>query len=264
MSNGFADRATVPPRYFQSVDRALTVLEILAERGWSGVTEVARELGIHKSTASRLLGALERRGMVEQHAETAKYRLGQGVAHLARAVTAELDLRRHARPACERLAEVVQETVNVAVLDGDEVIHIDEVIRSASALNVSWLGRRAPVHCTSSGKVFLAHLPESVRQSILGRSLERFTPHTIVDPAEYEKQLRAVRASGFGYTIEELEAGLNAAAAPIRSADGRVIAAVSVAGPSHRMPVERIPEIGTMTKAAAGEVSWRLGFREGR
>lgn len=263
MSTGFVRRADDGPRHFHSVDRALTVMELLAARGWCGVTEVARELGIHKSTASRLLDALARREMVEQDAGTAKYRLGRRVADLGRAVTAELDLRRAARPACERLAESLGETVNIAVLDREEVVHIDEVIRSTSVLNVSWLGRRTPLHCTSSGKVFLAHLSERTRKRILAGTLERFTPGTVVDRGTLEAELGAARADGYACTIEELEVGLNAVAAPVRSAEGGVVAALSVAGPSHRLSLERIPEFGAATREAAGEVSRSLGFREG-
>lgn len=262
--NTFAQRDGASGRHLQSVDRAFAVLELLADRGPAGVTEVASELGLHKSTAFRLLATLERRAIVEQDGRTGKYGLGQGIVQLSRAVTPDLDLRRRARPVCERLAERVQETVNIAVLERDEVANVDQMIGSANAVNVNWLGQRTPLHCTSSGKVFLAQMPESRRRRILGRRVERFTPGTIVDPAVYEEQFRAIHAEGFAYTIEELEVGLNAVAAPIRSRDGTVIAAVSVAGPSFRITPELIPELGAATKAAADEVSRSMGFREGR
>ena len=122
----------------QSVDRAITVMEFLSHRGWSGVTEVSRELGIHKSTAYRLLTTLRDRGLVEQDAASEKYRLGFGLVLLARTVRADLDILRCARPVCERLSELTGETVTVAVLEGDDAVVAlaaavgDEAARSAS------------------------------------------------------------------------------------------------------------------------------------
>src|SRR3712207_800838 len=103
--------------FLRSVDRAITVMEILSRRGWSGVTELAKELGINKSTAYRLLTTLRNRGLVEQDAATEKYRLGFGLVALASSVTADLDIARCSRPVCDRLAEHTRETVTVAVLE---------------------------------------------------------------------------------------------------------------------------------------------------
>src|SRR5438105_3724868 len=108
----------------QSVDRAVAVLEFLCREGWSGVTEVANGLNIHKSTAHRLLATLKERGLVEQDADTERYRLGLGLVVLASAVTVDLDVVRGARPVCQRLSEQTQETVTVTVLVGDEAIII--------------------------------------------------------------------------------------------------------------------------------------------
>ncbi|MDQ3602519.1 MAG: helix-turn-helix domain-containing protein, partial [Actinomycetota bacterium] len=117
----------------QSVDRAVSVMEFLSRRGWSGVTEVSRELDIHKSTAYRLLTTLRDRGLVEQDAATEKYRLGFGLVLLARAVRADLDILRCARPVCERLSEHTKETVTIAVLERDDAVVIHQSISRASA-----------------------------------------------------------------------------------------------------------------------------------
>src|ERR671928_170712 len=155
--------------FVQSVDRAITVMELLSRRGWSGVTEVANDLGINKSTAYRVLTTLRDRGLVEQDAATEKYRLGFGLVLLARAVRADLDILRCARPVCERLSEQTRETVTVAVLEGDDAIVIHQTISRSSALNVDWTGRHTPLHVTAAGKVFLAHMPDDQRDSILER-----------------------------------------------------------------------------------------------
>ena len=174
----------------QSVDRAVSVMEFLSRRGWSGVTEVARELDIHKSTAYRLLTTLRDRGLVEQDAATEKYRLGFGMVLLARSVSADLDILRCARPVCERLSERTKETVTIAVLEGDDAVVIHQSISRASALSVDWTGRHTPLHATAAGKIFLVYMPEDQRQRILEGALERFTEYTIVDPASLNDHIR--------------------------------------------------------------------------
>src|SRR5688572_21113311 len=136
----------------QSVDRAVSVMEFLSRRGWSGVTEVSRELEIHKSTAYRLLTTLRDRGLVEQDSATEKYRLGFGLVLLARAVRADLGILRCGRPGCERLSERSRETGTVAVLEGDDAVVIHPSISRASARGVDWTGRHTSLHATEAGK----------------------------------------------------------------------------------------------------------------
>jgi DNA-binding IclR family transcriptional regulator len=245
----------------QSVDRAITVMEFLSRRGWSGVTEVARKLDIHKSTAYRLLTTLRDRGLVEQDAATEKYRLGFGLVLLARTVRADLDILRCARPVCKRLSELTRETVTIAILDDDEAVVIHQSISRASALSVDWTGRHTPLHATAAGKIFLLYMPEDQRLRVLEGPLERFTDNTIVDPASLKDHVGEIRDAGYGYTVEELETGLNAVGAPIRSAEGTVVGAVSVSGPAFRLPTDALPEIGEMSRRAATEISRCLGFR---
>lgn len=243
----------------QSVDRALALLEILAREGWSGVTEAANELGIHKSTAFRLLATLERRGLVEQHVATQKYRLGLAVTRLAGAVRSALDVTGSARPVCERLSDATGETVTVAVLEGGEAVYIDQVNTSSSLVTVNWLGRRTALHTTASGKVLLASLPPGIREDLLARPLEASTPHTVVDPAVLRRQLDTIRRDGYAVTLEELELGLNAVASPIRGPHGEAIATIAVSGPSYRVTSEQVDGLSRETTRAAGEVSRRLG-----
>ncbi|AHY45917.1 Transcriptional regulator [Rubrobacter radiotolerans] len=245
----------------QSVDRAVTVMEFLARRKEAGVTEVANELGTHKSTAYRLLTTLRDRGLIEQNGATDKYRLGFGLVLLAASVTAELDVLRCARPVCERLSEELQENVTLAVLEDDDAVVVHQTLSKSSALSVDWTGQHTPIHATAAGKVFLAYMPEAQRRRILGRPLERFTENTLVDRDALEEGARETRKRGFGYTVEELEVGLNAVGAPVRSPDGEVVAAVSVSGPVFRMEAGRIPEVGDLVAGAAGEISRCLGFR---
>lgn len=244
----------------QSVDRALTILELLEREGWMGVTRLAGELDIHKSTAFRLLATLEQRGLVEQHVETQKYRLGFALVRLAGAVRAGLDLTRSARPVCEWLSEQTGETVNIAVLEGGEVVNIDQVNLSSSVLSVDWLGRRTGVHATSTGKVFLAFLPDRLRDEVLRGNLPRMTAHTVTDPQRLRSQLDVIRERGYSYTEQELEVGLNAVAAPVHGADGSVLATVCVSGPVFRLTSERLGDVGMLALDAGQQISRRLGF----
>ncbi len=242
----------------QSVDRAVSILELLAGRGELGITELATRLGVHKSTAFRLASALERRGLIEQARERGAYRLGFGLLRLAGAMSGQMELNQQGRPVCQRLADEVGETVNIAVLDGSSAVNIDQVLGRSSITTHNWVGQRTPLHATSSGKVLLAHLPEDRAVALIAEGLEAATPRTVTDPAALSEQLARARESGYAFTVEELEPGLNAVAAPIRGPGGRVIAAVSVSGPSFRLPEERIPAVAARVIAAATEISWSL------
>jgi DNA-binding IclR family transcriptional regulator len=258
MSNGDPGRDAA---VIQSVDRAVAILDVLASEGWKAGAEVARELGVHRSTALRLLATLERHGLVERDARTAKYRLGGRLVQLASAVRGEADLRLAARPVCAALARVVGETVTLDVLDGEAIVPIEQASGSTSVVSVNWLGTRSPAHCTASGKVILAFAPDDVRSRFLSAQLERRTPRTVVDRAELENQLIAARADGYARTFEELELGLNAIAAPVRAASGEVIGALDVSGPAHRLAAEARHGLISETRQAAEELSHRLGYR---
>ncbi len=244
----------------QSVDRAITVMELLARRGWSGVTEVSKELGINKSTAYRLLTTLRDRGLVEQDSATEKYRLGFGLVALASSVTADLDVARCSRPVCDRLAEQTRETVTVAVLEGDAAIILHQSNSRSLALSVDWSGMHTPLHATAAGKIFLHYMPEDQRRRLLKRSLQGYTEDTINDPKVLREHIQLDHGRGYWHTIEELEVGLNAVAAPVRCAEGAVVAAVSVSGPAFRLPPESFPETGELCLRAAEEISRCLGF----
>lgn len=248
----------------RSVERAITILDLLAQGGWRTGAEIARELQVHRSTALRLLGTLEGHALVERDPKSAKYRLGRRLPQLASVVTGESDLRSVARPVCEGLAGVLGETVTLDVLAGDEIVPIEQATASTSMVSVNWLGRRTPVHCTASGKVILAFAPAAVRERLLGSPLERSTPHTITVRGELEAQLDEAIKDGFARTYEELEVGLDAIAAPVYSASGEIVAAIDVSGPSHRLRAGSRPELIQATVDAAADLSRRLGYRTSR
>lgn len=243
----------------QSVDRALFVMELLYHQGRAGVADVADALDIHKSSAYRLLVTLGERGLVTKEVGTDKYRLGFGLVVLASAVSGELDLVSHAKPVCERLSQRTRETVTISILEGEEEVVIHQSITVPSVLGVDWWGQRTPSHATANGKVLLAYLSEEQRRSILGdEPLEPCTENTVVDFEGLERQLEEIHARGYGYILGELEGGVNAVAAPVRQADGTVVAAISVSGPAFRMEDDSISEFGVLVKQAAEELSQSL------
>lgn len=246
--------------HVQSVDRAVTILQFLARNGWSGVTEVGAEVGVHKSTAFRLLSTLEARGMVEQDVDSGKYHLGFGLVHLARAVSVGSDVSRQAHASLSWLAEESGETAALSVLEGDEAVTVDHLIPDASVVSRSWIGHRTPLHATAQGKVFLASLPASRAGMILAGPHEALTEHTITDPLALREEVAAVRERGSATSVEELEEGLSSVAAPIFAADGTVVAAMSVAAPSYRVDPDRLADLTELVMLAADHTSSRYGF----
>lgn len=243
----------------QSVDRAVTIMEILARTGEAGVTEISGELGVHKSTAFRLVAALERRGLVEQVEGRGKYRLGMGLLRLAGATTARLDVVQESRPICRKLASETGETVNIAVLSDRSALYLDQ-IASASALQPhNWVGQHIPLHATANGKVLLSGLAGDELDRTLG-SMPAYTKATITTKRALRAELGDVRDQGYAVAIDELEVGLTAIAAPVRNAHGDVIASMSVSGPTFRLAEERLDQIIPLLVGAAAEVSHRLGW----
>ena len=182
----------------QSVDRAVSVLEILAQRGEAGVSEVAADIGVHKSTAFRLLGALEDRELVEQTQERGKYRLGFGILRLASAVPGRLDVTQQARPVCEQLAAQLGETVNIAVRRSHFVVNLDQARGPTAVGTHNWVGELTPLHATSSGKILLAFMaPEQRRELLATAGLTRLTPHTITSDQELDEQVEAAARDGY-------------------------------------------------------------------
>jgi DNA-binding IclR family transcriptional regulator len=244
----------------QSVDRAVSVLEILARRGEAGVSEVAAHVGVHKSTAFRLLGALEGRDLVEQTQQRGKYRLGFGILRLAGAIPGGLDLTRQGHPVCEALAAQLGETVNLAVLQAHFAVNLDQVRGPSAVAAHNWVGQLTPLHATSSGKVLLAALPAERRAALLkAAGMNRFTAHTITSATALNRQLVAAQADGYAMSVEEFEDGLNAVAAPIRDHTARVVGAVSVSGPAYRFTEQRMKDVSPDVIAAAAAISSRMG-----
>jgi DNA-binding IclR family transcriptional regulator len=244
----------------QSVDRAVSILEILARSGDVGVTELSKELGVHKSTAFRLVAALERRDLVEQNIGRGKYRLGPGILRLAGASASRLDLVQESRASSRALAQRTGETANLAVLSDGAALYMDQVAGSSALQSHNWVGQRIPLHATSNGKVLLSGLDpaEVVRQL---PALPAYTERTITSREALHRELDGVRERGYAVAVDELEIGLTAVAAPVRDVQGEILASMSVSGPTFRLDSQRLPQIADDVMSAARDVSRRLGWR---
>jgi len=244
----------------RSVDRAAALLLALGDFPTeAGVTELARKLGLHKSTASRLLATLQRRGLVEQDEESGKYRLGLVVIRLAERAEKTLDLRTLARPELERLARSTRETVGLAILEVDRCLTVAQVDGPNMVACPDWTGRTTPLHCVASGKILLATMPERDVMRLAKKGLQSCTERTITTLEGLLEELARVRRRGFATAFSEWEPGQNAVAAPVHDARGRVVASVDIWGPAYRITPARVAELAAEARATASAISTRLG-----
>ena len=248
----------------QSVERAIAILKAFSqEKPERGVNELSRELGLHKSTVSRLVRTLEHGGLLSRNPETERYRLGIDLIGLAAQVVSYMNVREVARPFLRELSMICQETVNLSVMDAGQVVNLEQFVPHARRIkNIGRVGRRMPAHCTAAGKVLLAYLPQDELDQILQAGLEQFTCHTITDPEILRAAVVRVREQGYAAVCEELEEGLNVVAAPIRDHTGQVVASVSVAGPAYRVTPQVFPDLAARLKDAAARISEQLGYKQ--
>lgn len=220
--------------------------------------ELAAASGIPKSTASRLLTALERRGLIEQDGQRGRLRPGPAILRVAERGMLERNVIELARSSLDALGEETGETINLAVTGSQGVEHVAQVESRHFLGAGQWLGRAVDYHCTANGKVFLAF----ERAPMPAPPLTRYTPATITDPAVLAAELETIRHQGFATAVDELESGLAAIAAPVRGARGDVVAAISISGATLRMTPRRIRELRTILTDEARALSHRLGHRE--
>ena len=227
------------------------------------MTELARRLGLHKSTASRLLATLQRRGLVEQDEETGKYRLGLVVIRLAERAEATLDLRGIAMPEMEHLARETRETIGLTTLDHDTAMTVAQVDGPNMVACPDWTGRATPLHCVAAGKVLLSTFAERDVLRLVKQGLDARTDRTIIKLEPLLEELARVRRRDYATTFGEWEAGINGVAVPVRDARGRIVAAVTVWGPAYRIAPARVPDLVASAKAAAAAISSRIGGNPG-
>jgi DNA-binding IclR family transcriptional regulator len=243
-------------RRIGAAERAISVLDTLADGGELGTNEVARRTGMTPSTASRQLGTLAAAGLVERVAASGRYRLGLRIVYLANAILARLDVRAVARPHLEELVRATGETATLSVPGEQDAITVDFVPGTHQLQPVSRLGRPSIAHATSAGKVMLAF----ANRPLPAGPLHAYTPRTITDPRKLATEIERVREHGWSEAIEERETGLSAVAAPIRASRGELEAIVALQGPSSRFDAKAVEAALPLLLAAAEAVSRELGY----
>lgn len=248
----------------RAVERAVLVLEMLrtANSGLS-LNELALRTKLPKASVFRMLRTLESTGLIERVSGRDVYRLGVRCLALGLAYLEQTDLRSEARPVLEKLRSRFDETVHMAVLDDElRVVYLEKLeTPHAVGLMMSRVGRTVPAFCTGIGKALLSGYPNDPVSELERRgALRRYTPNTICDPEELRRELEACRSSGYALDLEEHEPGVSCVGCPVTGVHGEVVAAISIAGPSQRLPRTLLAgKLAEATLEAAREVSLRLG-----
>jgi DNA-binding IclR family transcriptional regulator len=244
-----------------SLLHGLAILDMFArDRPEIGIGEMAQELGLHRSTTSRLAATLAMAGYLEPAGEPGRYRLSGRLAALGELVEAEGDVRRAALPYLQDLVQNLGETGHLAVLEGTEAVTIEVVDGWQTVRMHSWVGKRSPAHCSSMGKALLAGLPAAEIDARYPQArLEARTDRTITDTGELKRHLAQVRERGYAVDRQELEPHLCCVAGPVFDRTGTVVASISVSGPDSRIDEATIPAIAEVVRHAAWQISARLG-----
>jgi DNA-binding IclR family transcriptional regulator len=221
---------------YLSVEKAFRMLELLAAHSPRGVTQIADELGLKKSSVSRLLKSLAELGYAEQSAERGQYRISPRILVLAKCYLEDDRLVKEAQPILQDLALAVRASAHLAVLVGRDLVIVAKEPSPERIQVTTRVGGRTPLHASALGKVLLADLPEKKLAAIISDPLPRFTDKTITDPRRLQKALAEIRSQGFAVELEEEHPGVGCIGAPICDSRGRWIAAISVAGPLQGTP----------------------------
>ena len=244
-----------------SLLHGLEILDMYGrDRTEIGIGEMAQQLGLHRSTTSRLAATLAAAGYLEPAGDPGRYRLSGKLAALGELVVSGGEIRRAALPYLQDLVGRLGETGHLAVLEGDEAVTVEVIDGWQTVRMHSWVGKRSPAHCSSMGKALLAGLDQAGFDARCpGPRLEARTDRTITDPAALKQELAGVRACGYAVDRGELERHLCCVAAPVFDRTGAVVAGISVSGPDSRIDEPHIPSIADAVRRTAWQISARLG-----
>lgn len=245
----------------RAVERALDVLLCFTRQTPElSMTQIAEQVGIHKSTVHRLLATLEKKRFVQRNPDTGIYQLGIRLLQMAYLTLEQNDLRRVAASILQNLGVQYQENIHLAVLDDADVVFM-YIIESPQRVKLAAaVGQRLPAFATASGKAMLAFMPERIVRHILDRGMPQLTPHTLASPIKFLDDIDSIREQGFAISVQEYEEEINAVAAPIFDLDGQPIASVAVAGPAYRLTRERMIEISPDVVATARQITREIAM----
>jgi DNA-binding IclR family transcriptional regulator len=243
-----------------AVDKAMIVLEAMSRYDRDvPLAVLAEKVGFPKSTLVRLLRSMKRHGIVQQDPRTRRYRLGMALIRLGKAAERQFDLERIVRPFLAELSKSTGETASFAVLEGERAVYLVQVLSDSIIRGVPPIGAELDLHCTAVGKVLLTSFSEEQIESLIREhGLPRHTEKTIIDAESLRKELDRTRQKGYALDDEEAERGGRCIAAPVCDDRDRVIAAVSITGPTTRMRMDQIDNLAAIARRVAEKVTEAL------
>lgn len=260
---GERDSAERESQSVRAVERALDILLLYSQdQPELSISEIARHVELPKSTVHRLLTALQHKGFIQQNPENQKYGLGMVLMHLGHLVAEQLDIRRLARPLMRHLERETGETVNLNVARDGHRVCIEKVESHQDVRHFVEVGKQLPIYCGASGKVLMAYMePDEVEEIVRRTGLSPYTSRTIADPEALRQELAAIRRRGYATSASERVEGASSVSAPVRDSTGRVVASLTISGPSFRFTPEKVLDFVDKVLQAASELSRILGYR---
>jgi IclR family transcriptional regulator, KDG regulon repressor len=264
------EKRTVPPPKtgqsrleIKSLRKALLLLKLFSRENvtWP-FDKIAAALKFHKSSVQRIVATLETHGFLSK-VEPGKgiYRLGPEIIFLGNLAEMSLDLRSVARPVMVELVERVQESCYLCVADRQQCFYVEIVECSQPVRIITAVGQRNYMHCTGVGKVLLSGLDiDEIDKVITEHGLKAYTPNTITNRKRLMQELKHIRSSGISIDNEEWNLGIRCVAAPVKNASGRIVAALSLSGPTQRITPDAVGNLAEQVRSSAGEISRLLGF----
>ncbi len=241
----------------QSLARGLRILDLLAQSDGSiGISEVALDLGVDKSSAWRLIQTLVMHGYATQDPKTKRYRPGSRIVALSYALLRDMPLRDQARESLYELVNRTGECAHIAVYLQGQALVIDDVQTTATLRVITGVGRLSPLHCSAVGKVLLAF-----GKFAYPTDLESYTSRTITDNEALKLDMQQTIDRGYALDDEELTIGVRCIAAPVFGFSGELVGSIGVSGPSVRVSQERLPELSAIVMVVAQELSSNLGHK---
>ncbi|MCZ6873590.1 MAG: IclR family transcriptional regulator [bacterium] len=246
-----------------SVEKAIDILFCFdSEHTQLRLTDVSERVGLHKSTAHRLLALLRKKGLIVSDPDSQLYSLGPGVVELSWVVLRQQNLRAVCHPYLERIRQDTNETVSLYTRMGDKRLCVEELESGQDIKYSHTVGLTAPLHVGAPGKALLAFLPETELQALLsGLALTAITPNTLTDAEQLREELHTTRKRGYAVSRGERSSGASAVAAPIRDWSGKTVATLGVLGPSQRLTHGVLKAMGKQVMQVAQEISFTLGYR---
>lgn len=248
--------------YIQSIKRAVQILNSFTfKKDELGVSELSERLNLHKSTVHRILVTLEDEGFVAKDQVSQKYRLGIKLFELGHIVKEQIEIRNYALPIMKELAQKTEESIDLNILSDGKRVSIEKIESPHDVRRIIQLGKSLPLYCGGSGKALLAFLPdEEIDKIIQKEKFIPFSPKTITDPIKLKEHLKEIRKNGYAISFEERILGSASVAAPILDYKGKVVASLSISGPTTRFTKKKVPILISLVKVATQKISASLGY----